>query len=151
MTHAWKHWVMGAGFFGFGIYMLLTGGSLMLVGLSVVAAAYLFYRAFTEQTGEAGQDLELAVNFVRNPYETLFDEAVARLDNDQRDQPAQDQRGMLRSLVAELGLGDDQRKDDERGFDADAAIERYLANRPAEAAAQPPYRPAAQGFGRKRA
>jgi hypothetical protein len=146
--HAWKHWVMGAGFFGFGIYMLLTGGSLMLAGLSAVAAAFLFYRAFTEQTGEAGQDLELAVNFVRNPYETLFDEAVARLDDDQRDQPPQGQRGMLQSLVAELGLGDDQRKDDQPSFDADAAIARYLANRPATEPA-PVARP--QGFGRKRA
>jgi hypothetical protein len=149
--HAWKHWLMGAGFFGFAIFTLITGGSLWLVGLSVVAAAYLFYRAFTEQTGAAGQDLELAVSFVRNPYETLFDEAVARLDDEQRDQPPRGQRGMLQSLVADLGIGDDRSKDGEPSFDADAVIARYLADRPAEAPAPSPPRPAVQGFGRKRA
>ena len=146
--HAWKHWVMGAGFFGFGAFKLLTGGSPWLVGLCVVASGYLFYRAITEQTGEAAQDLELAVNFVRNPTETVFDEVVARLD--QRDEQAgQNQPGLLQSFVSELGLGE-TKPAEPPAFDADAAIARYLANRPAP---EPEAAPIAryQGFGRKRA
>ena len=59
--HAWKHWLMGAGFFGFGTYKLFEGGSPWLVGLCVVASGYLFYRALTDQTGAAAEDLEAEV------------------------------------------------------------------------------------------
>ena len=144
--HAWKHWLMGAGFFGFGTFKLLTAGSPWLVGLCAIAAGYLFYRAYTEQTGEAAQDLELAVNFVRNPTETVFDEVVARLDQ-RIDQASKDQPGLIQSFVSELGLAENNPAEPS-AFDPDAAIARYLANRPAPEPA-PLARP--QGFGRKRA
>ena len=144
--HAWKHWLMGAGFFGFGTFKLLTGGSPWLVGLCAIAAGYLFYRAYTEQTGEAAQDLELAVSFVRNPTETVFDEVVARLDQ-RIDQASKDQPGLIQSFVSERGLAENKPAEPP-AFDPDAAIARYLANRPAPEPA-PLARP--QGFGRKRA
>ena len=142
--YAWKHWLIGAGFFGFAMFTLFTGGSPWLVGLCVVASAYIFYRALTEQTGAAGADFELAVSFVRDPYETVFDEAVARLGGgDDEEQPRRDQPGVLQSFVSELGLGE-KPAEEKPAFDPDAAIARYLANRPAEP--QP-----VRGFGRKRA
>ena len=54
------------------------------------------------------------------------------------------------SLMAELDTRESKSADE---FDPDAAIARYLANRPAEqpVAAPQPQRPAVQGFGRKRA
>ena len=128
----WKHWLIGAGFFGFAMFKLFTGGSPWLVGLCVVASAYIFYRALTEQTGTAGADLELAVSFVRDPYDTVIDEAVARLGGgDDEEQPRRDQPGVLQSFVSELGLGE-KAAEEKPAFDPDAAIARYLANRPAE-------------------
>lgn len=148
--HGWKHWLMGAGFFGFGTFKLFTDGSPWLVGLCVVASGYLFYRALTDQTGAAAEDLNLAIDFVRNPYDTVFDEAVARLGGgEDEDQPKRDQPGVLQSFVSELGLGD-KASEDKPAFDPDAAMARYLANRPAEQQPEPA-RPAVQGFGRKRA
>jgi hypothetical protein len=146
----WKHWLMGAGFFGFAMFKLFTGGSPWLVGLSVVAAGYLFYRALADQTGAAAEDLELAVGFVRNPYETLFDEAVARLTGEDEEEQPRKPSGpnMLQSLAAELDTRE-TKTDAGNGFDPDAAIARYLANRPAVESA--PIAQQVKGFGRKRA
>lgn len=142
--HGWKHWLIGAGFFGFAMFQLFTGGSPWLIGLCVVASAYIFYRALTDQTGAAVEDLNLAIDFVRDPYDTVFDEAVARLGGgDDAEQPAREQPGILQSFVSELGRGE-KANEERTAFDPDAAIARYLANRPAEP--QP-----AKGFGRKRA
>ena len=145
--HGWKHWLMGAGFFGFGTFKLFEGGSPWLVGLCVVASGYLFYRALTDQTGTPIEDLDLAVSFVRDPKGTLFDQAVDMLGGGGDDEPVRDEKpkpGVLQTLIAELDT-----REEKSGFDADAAIERYLANRPA-----PEPHPVArqvQGFGRKRA
>jgi hypothetical protein len=145
---------MGAGFFGFGTYKLFTDGSPWLVGLCVVASGYLFYRALTDQTGTPLEDLDLAVGFVRDPKEALFDQAVDMLGGGEEQRPAEKRRdgkpGLLQSFIAELDTRES--KADDR-FDPDAVIARYLANRPAEqpAAAPEPSRPAVQGFGRKRA
>ena len=154
--HGWKHWLMGAGFFGFGTYKLFTDGSPWLVGLCVIASGYLFYRALTDQTGAAVEDLDLAVSFVRDPKGTLFDQAVDLLgggDEQPRGEKArQDKPGLIQSLVAEL---DTRERNDPAPFDPDAVIARYLANRPADpppAVAEPaPPTPQFQGFGRKRA
>ena len=150
----WTHWLMGAGFFGFGTFKLFTDGSPWLVGLCVVASGYLFYRALTDQTGAPIEDLDLAVSFVRDPKGTLFDQAVDLLGGGE-EQPREETRreekpGLFRSFIAELDTR--ETKADEQ-FDPDAAIARYLANRPAEPplAEPPPRRPAARGFGRKRA
>ena len=150
--HAWKHWLMGAGFFGFAIFTLMTGGSAWLVGLCILASGYLFYRAFTDQTGAAGDDLQLAVDFVRDPRETLLDIAVAKLGGEEEQQPAKDRPGLMDALVAEFGP-EQSKRDEAPAFDPDAAIARYLANRPPEppAAAEPAYRLPVRGFGRKRA
>jgi len=150
--HGWKHWLMGAGFFGFAIFTLMTGGSPWLVGLCVLASGYLFYRAFTDQTGAAVEDLQLAVDFVRDPRETLLDLAVDRLGGNEEAQPAKDRPGLLQALMAEFGP-EQTRREEPPAFDPDAAIARYLANRPVEqtAAAEPAYRPPVRGFGRKRA
>jgi hypothetical protein len=150
--HAWKHWLMGAGFFGFAIFTLMTGGSPWLVGLCVIASGYLFYRAFTDQTGAAGDDLQLAVNFVRDPRETLLDLAVDRLGGNEEEQPANDRPGLLQGLMEEFGP-ERSKGEEPPAFDPDAAIARYIANRPPEhpAAAETAYRPPVRGFGRKRA
>jgi hypothetical protein len=142
----WKHWLMGAGFFGFGTYKLFTDGSLWLVGLCVVASGYLFYRALTDQTGAAIEDLDLAVSFVRDPKGTLFDHAIDQLVGGDDEEPARNERkpGVLQSLVAEFDT-----REEKPAFDADAAIARYLANRPPPEAAPAPR--AVQVFGRKRA
>ena len=142
---------MGAGFFGFGAFKLFTGGSPWLVGLCVVASGYLFYRALTDQTGAAVDDFGLAVGFVRNPLSTVVDQAVGQLGGDE--EPRENNRpGLIQSLVAEFG-GERSKQDENPAFDPDAAIARYLANRPAdqELAHPEPLRPAVQGFGRKRA
>jgi hypothetical protein len=155
----WTHWLMGAGFFGFGAFKLFTDGSPWLVGLCVVASGYLFYRALTDQTGAPVEDLDLAVSFVRDPKGTLVDQVVDLLGGGE-DQPRDEKRreetrredkpGLLKSFIAELDTRD-LKSDDQ--FDPDAAIARYLANRPAEQPVpEPPaLRPAVQGFGRKRA
>lgn len=148
----WKHWLMGAGFFGFGMFKLFEGGSPWLVGLCVVASGYLFYRARTDLTGAAVADLDLAVSFVRDPKETLLDQAVDMLTGgDEEERPRQAQKpGLIQSLVAAFDTR--EAKTDDKPFDPDAVIARYLANRPAPAVAEPtPTRPPVQGFGRKRA
>ena len=151
----WTHWLMGAGFFGFGTFKLFTDGSPWLVGLCVVASGYLFYRALTDQTGAPIEDLDLAVSFVSDPKGTLLDQAVDLLGGG--DEPRRDEKerrdeksGLLQSFIAELDTRESKAGDQ---FDPDAAIARYLANRPAEqpVAEPPPLRPAVQGFGRKRA
>ena len=151
----WTHWLMGAGFFGFGTFKLFTDGSPWLVGLCVVASGYLFYRALTEQTGTPIEDLDLAVSFVRDPKGTLFDHAIDQLVGGDDEEPARTARnerkpGVLQSLVAELDT-----REEKSSFDAEAAIERYLANRPAPQPAPAPAPVAAParavGFGRKRA
>ena len=152
--HGWTHWLMGAGFFGFGTYTLFVGGSPWLVGLCVVASGYLFYRALTDQTGAPVEDLDLAVSFVRDPKGTLFDQAVDMLAGGDEEAPRRREQkpGLIQSLVAELDTRE-RKADEAPAFDPDAIIERYLANRPADQApaqADPP-RPAVQGFGRKRA
>ena len=152
--HGWTHWLMGAGFFGFGTFKLFTDGSPWLVGLCVVASGYLFYRALTDQTGAPIEDLDLAVSFVRDPKGTLVDQVVDLLGGGE-EQPREEKRldekpGLLQSFIAELDTRESKAADQ---FDPDAAIARYLANRPAErpVAEPPPLRPAVQGFGRKRA
>lgn len=138
----WTYWLMGAGFFGFGTFKLFTDGSPWLVGLCVVASGYLFYRALTEQTGAPIEDLDLAVSFVRDPKGTLFDQAVDLLGGSDEEEPAREERksGVIQSLIAGLDT-----REEKPAFDADAAIARYMANRPA-----PEARPVS-GFGRKRA
>jgi hypothetical protein len=149
--HGWKHWLMGAGFFGFGAFTLFTDGSPWLVGLCVIASGYLFYRALTDQTGAAVEDLDLAVSFVRDPKGTMFDQAVDLLGGSE--EPRREERpGLLQSLIAEFDTREGK-ADEAKPFDPDAAIARYLANRPAEqpvSMPEPP-RPAVRGFGRKRA
>lgn len=139
----WKHWLMGAGFFGFAMFKLVTAEAYWLVGLCVGMSFYLFYRGWTEETGAAAEDLELAVGFVRNPYETLFDEAVGQLTGGEEERPRQEQKqGLIQSMISEFDTRES--KPDQKRFDPDAVIARYLAERQSSGAAP------AQGFGRKR-
>ena len=146
----WKHVLVGTGFLGFSAYQMAFGGSFWTIGLPLVASGFFFYRAFTGQTGTPGADLNLAIDFIRDPYETVFDEAAARLDGDQDEAPrSKPQGGVLQQFARELASGGEGHGD-KPAFDPDEAIARYLANRPAgagSAEAAPPR--AAAGFGRK--
>ena len=142
--HGWKHWLMGAGFFGFGAFKLFTDGSPWLVGLCFAASAYLFYRALHDQTGAPVDDLQFAVDFVRNPYDAVVDQVVGHF-TERDDEPAEQNR----PPVAQALVRPEEPAPEPSGFDPDAAIARYLANRPAPEPA-PLARPAG-GFGRKRA
>ena len=99
------------------------GSSALLCG---AAAAFFFFRgAQGLSVGEAGDPTAL-VDFVTDPADAIVDAATDQ--------------------VAEWMRSDDQKATagEQRGFDADAVIARYLAQREAEPAA-----PAPRGFGRK--
>jgi hypothetical protein len=140
----WQHWLMGAGFLGFAMYTLVSGGSYWLMGLSVGASFYLFYRALHEETGAAADDLQLAVDFVRNPYDAILDEAVGQLTGEDEERPrrGEPKPGVIQSLIAEFDT-----RETKSDFDPDAAIARYLANRPPPEVT--PLAKPVRGFGRK--
>ncbi len=145
----WKHVLVGSGFLTFAAFQVVWGGSFWLIALPVVASAFFFFRAFTGQTGTPGADLSLAVDFIRDPLDTVLDEAAARLDGNQ-DEPRQPRTkgGVLQQFVRDLGVSADA--PDKPAFDPDAAIARYLANRPAGSGVAETLPPAAaRGFGRK--
>ena len=99
------------------------GSSALLCG---AAAAFFFFRGSQGlSVGEAGDPTAL-VDFVTNPADAIVDAATDQL--------------------AEWMRSDDQTvaAGEQPGFDADAVIARYLAQREAQPAA-----PAPRGFGRK--
>lgn len=110
---------------GFGSATLICG----------VAAAFFFFLGARGMTvGEAGNPIAL-VDFVRDPAGAIVDTATDRIgDWLSDDKPAAAQP-------------------EQPKFDADAAIARYLAQRPEPSAAQAAAAPAAsapvRGFGRK--
>ena len=73
----WKHVLVGTGFLGFSAFQLVSGGSFWMIGLPLVASGYFYFRAFAGQTGAPGADLSLAIDFIRDPIDTVFDEAAA--------------------------------------------------------------------------
>ena len=74
--------------------------------------------------------------------------AAARLDGNQDEpQRPQPRGGVLQQFARELGVGAEGA--DKPAFDPDAAIARYLAERPADAAPLEPAPRRAGGFGRK--
>lgn len=145
----WKHLLVGAGFLTFAAYQFVFGGSVWMIGLPLVASAFFFYRAFAGQTGAPGADFSLAVNFIRDPLDTIVDETAARLDGNQDEAPRpKPQGGVLQQFAREL-VGRDDEAAEKPAFDHDAAIARYLANRPAGDGSPEVAPPRAAGFGRK--
>lgn len=145
----WKHLLVGTGFLGFSAYQLVFGGSFWMIGVPLVASAFFFYRAFTGQTGAPGADFSLAVDFIRDPLDTMVDEAAARLDDNPNDAPRpKPQGGVLQQFARELVSRIDE-ADDKPAFDPDEAIARYLANRPAGEGSPETAPQRAAGFGRK--
>lgn len=145
----WKHLLVGTGFLAFSAFQMVFGGSFWIIGVPLVASGFFFYRAFTGQTGAPGADLSLVVDFIRDPLDTMVDEAAARLDDNQAEPPrSKPQGGVLQQFAREL-VGRDDEAAEKPAFDPDEAIARYLANRSAGDALPETAPPRAAGFGRK--
>ena len=146
----WKHVLVGTGFLAFSAFQLVSGGSFWMIGLPLVASGFFYFRAFVGQSGAPGADLSLAIDFIRDPVDTVLDVAAARLDGNQdEDLRSNPKVGVLQQLARELGAGGEDEGGKKPAFDPDAAIARYFANRPAEAGPLESAPPRAAGFGRK--
>ena len=146
----WKHVLVGTGFLLFALYKVETDDAYWTVGLLLAVSGFFYIRALAGWTGTPGADLSLAVDFIRDPFETVIDEAAARLDDNQDEVPQSKERGgVLQQFARELGVGRDDEAAEKPAFDPDEAIARYLANRPAGDASPETAPPRAAGFGRK--
>lgn len=114
----------------------LTGTAFLAGALAIVLPVF-----FGEGFGSLG-DAELLFRFVRNPYDTIVDETVDRLTGqDDEPQPA---RPSYPTKPGEIEYP--------QSFDADAALQRYLASKAAgqvEVAAEQPAAAPIRTFGRK--
>ncbi len=145
----WKHLLVGTGFLLFALYKVETDDAYWTVGLLLAVSGFFYVRALAGWTGTPGADLSRAIDFIRDPYETVIDEAAARLDDNQDEVPQSKERGgVLQQFAREL-VGRDDEAAEKSAFDPDEAIARYLANRPVEAGAPEAAPPRAAGFGRK--
>ena len=95
--------------------------------LCAAAAAFFFFRGAQGQEVDATGDPSALIDFVRDPADAIVDTATDRLTD---------------------WLKDDE-KTEQPGFDADAAVARYLAQRATEPAASPASSAPPRGFGRK--
>lgn len=127
----------------FAAYLYINHGSPWMIGLSFAASLYLGVLAFTGLSAGGVVDLRDAVDFVSNPAEAIFDRAVDTL----APEPAAGNRqpSALGKLAAMID-GDGEAKSD---FDPDAAIQRYLAERPTDAPLLAAPSPAQRTFGRR--
>lgn len=130
----WKNLVIATAFMGFAAYLYLHHGSPWMIGLSFAASLYLGVLAFTGLSAGGVVDLCDAVDFVVSPTQAIVDRAARAL-------PAKP----VSKLTAMID-GDDEAKS---GFDPDAVIERYLAERPAGAPPLAAPSPAPRTFGRR--
>jgi hypothetical protein len=107
------------------------GGTSMGVALAG-GAAVLFLRGFQGQGVTQAGGVSGPLEFIRDPAGSIVDSAVDKIGD----------------LLADKDEA--QAEENKPAFDPDAAIERYLANRPASAGAYAPdHPPAHRGFGRK--
>lgn len=112
-------------------------------GIAFLAGAgTLGWRLFQGDRSASFNDADAVMDFVKNPAGAIagefWDRATQFADDRETDARRKLARAESKQAVAETG------------FDADAAIERYLANRPAEAAPPDPAPlRAGGGFGRK--
>jgi hypothetical protein len=106
-----------------------SGGTSMGVAFAS-GAAILFVRGLQGRGVTEGADTPGPIEFIRDPAGAIVDSAIDRIGDllaDKEAAPAEEAKP---------------------AFDPDAAIQRYLANRP-ESASAPPAPPAHRGFGRK--
>jgi hypothetical protein len=130
----WKNLLIATAFMGFAAYLYIHHGSPWMIGLSFAASLYLGVLAFTGLSAGGIVDLRDAVDFVSNPAEAIFERAADAL-------PAKPV-----SKLAAMIDGDSDAKSD---FDPDAAIQRYLAERPAGAPPLAAPSTAPRTFGRR--
>ena len=149
--------MQGVGSLVAGSLLLMAGGtgffmgvpkeySLIVMGLGGILAARGLFSIFT------GQSVELtnAVDFVQNPGAAIVDGVMDRLTGADEPKDGKPMAGPLQRLSSMFG--DDDAKGDAPAFDADAALARYMANRPegSPAVEVPVLQPASpRGFGRK--
>lgn len=132
----WKNLLIATAFMGFAAYLFIHHGSPWIIGLSFAASLYLFVLAFTGLSAGGVVDLCDAVGFVVSPTEAIVDRAASAL-------PAKPV-----SKLAAMIDGDSE-ADAKSDFDPDAAIQRYLAERPAGAPPLAAPSPAPRTFGRR--
>jgi hypothetical protein len=141
----WKNLLLATFFLGFAAYLYLHHGSPWAIGLFFAASLYLGVLAFTGLSAGGVVDLRDAVDFVSNPADAIFERTLDTL----APEPAAGDRqpGTLGRIAAMIdGDADADAKSD---FDPDAAIQRYMASRPADAAPLAAQSPAPRTFGRR--
>lgn len=139
----WKNLLIATAFMGFAAYLYIHHGSPWMVGLSFAASLYLGVLAFTGLSAGGVVDLRDAVDFVRNPTEAIFDRT---LDTLAPEPAAGDGQPSALGKLAAMIDGEDEAKSN---FDPDAAIQRYLAERPADAPPLAAPSAAPRTFGRR--
>ena len=130
----WKNLLIATAFMGFAAYLYIHHGSPWMIGLSFAASLYLGVLAFTGLSAGGVVDLRDAVDFVSNPTEAIIERAAGAL-------PAKPVSKLAAMIDGDSEAGSD--------FDPDAVIQRYIAERPADAAPLAAPSPAPRTFGRR--
>jgi len=127
----WSSMLVGFLLLGMAYWSFSADGFGFSTLLCAAAAAFFFFRgAQGQEAGETGDPTAL-IDFVRDPADAIVDTATDRLTD----------------WLTPEAKGKDA---DKPGFDPDAAIARYLAQRPAEPPPANPVAPAPhRSFGRK--
>ncbi len=126
----WSSIVVGTGLLGFSFWAFQKDGYSGTALLFFTAGMFLVFRGWQGLgVTEAGDPIALA-DFVSDPAEAIVDAAVDRAGEWLNDK-------------------DGRQAEEKPGFDVDAAFARYMANRPATAAAETQAPPPVRGFGRK--
>ena len=125
----------------------------MLGGLAFLAGSGVLFFRFATGDRDAGiADVESTMEFVRDPAGSIVDAVFDRLPGgDQDGAKGKDEGGPIDRLTSWLS-DDSPDAATDKAFDADAALARYMANRPEDSPAVdvPALQPAApRGFGRK--
>ena len=131
-----------AGLFVAAIVSFLKGAYVSGVAF-LAGAATLGWRLFQGDRSASFNDADAVMDFVKNPAGAIAGEFWDRVTQFADERNDDGQRERARGTVDKAG-------EDESSFDADAAIARYLANRPAQAELPDPAPlRSAGGFGRK--
>lgn len=135
--------MMAAGAFYYGQFV---GGAAFLAG-----SAVLFFR-FASGDREAGvADVQSTMDFIRDPAGSIVDAAFDRLPGSDRQPAVEQKRDSAIGRVASWLSDDGSSPAEQKPFDADAALARYMASRPDGSPALETSIPqaSARGFGRK--
>jgi hypothetical protein len=131
----WSSLLVGSVLLALAAWLQWTGLSSAAAITCGLAGAFLIYRGFQGlEVTEAGDPTALG-DFISDPAGALVEAAAEKVEVRLRE-----------SRKTRAGDSSDELS---TGFDADAALARYMANRPAAAAAAGETAPAARGFGRK--